>query len=131
MTDLLMPEDTGDIAETRVIFHQTVDTAVIRLAEGPTRRLTAPPPPPLQALRLANAHPHETGEIPAWPTGAELAVAGRPTHPEPSRPAGYRGTRRMPHSPAPRWAVAAITYGSGVISGALGVLAWAAVAVAS
>lgn len=40
MTDLISPEDTGEmsIAETRVIFHQTADTAVIDLGDG-TRRM--------------------------------------------------------------------------------------------
>lgn len=130
MTDLLTPGDTGELrlAETRVIFHQTADTAVINL-DGPTRRLTAPPPPPLQALRLADAHPHETGEIPAWPTGAELAVAGRPTHPEPSRPAGYRGTRRMAEPPAPRWAWSLV--GAGLVLAAQSAVGLVLLAVAS
>jgi hypothetical protein len=80
MTDLISPEDTDVLIYSQPRL-SVVDTARIPVGEDATRRLTAPPPPPLQALRLGESHPHETGEIPAWPTGAELVVAGRPTAP--------------------------------------------------
>jgi hypothetical protein len=93
MTDLRNLEDTDVLIYPQPPL-SVVDTARIPVGEDSTRRLTAPPPPPLQALRLADAHPHQTGEIPAWPTGAEAAVAGRPTAP-PASGARHALTERV------------------------------------
>ncbi len=105
MTDLLNPADTGEIpaADTRAIFHHTADTAVIPDA---TRNLGGYILPPTAGLRRAEASPDEvqdTGEVPAWPTGAELAASRTLMIPSGSDE-GPPPTMPTPPPPKPSWA---------------------------
>lgn len=133
MTDLLTSDhaDSGEIprGETPRFFHDdVVDTAVLDLGQT-TRNLSthARRFPPIQALRLADAHPNaaiDTGELPLWPTGAEVVALQEPGQPRPpaplpdpppnptARPPFYRGVRR---APAPVWARRALLVGLGSV----------------
>ena len=109
--------DVVDPAETRVIFHNTIDTAVIGNA---TRDLTehARRLPTTRVLRRAAAQPgpvgseerrvQDTGEVPAWPIGAELAVTERLELQEP--PTGTPPPVPPPPPPSPSWAAGAGEY---------------------
>jgi hypothetical protein len=91
MTQTISPEDTGSRLVVDRSLGETQDltkAAAAALAAAPSMRRPA-----------VTGQPHTTGEIPLWPTGAELVVADRlagPSGPKPPLPP------QMPKPGAPK-----------------------------
>lgn len=112
MTTIFAPGPTDSGA---ILHPSIVDTFVQDLGDR-TGNLShyARHLPPLNALRLADAHPDAaiaTGELPLWSTGAEVATSPsvRST-PVRVRPYDYRSRHRRPR---PVWAWRALLVGLG------------------